>query len=62
MQDVKQLLHGRHQLLEGSSNSLSDLLIQRSSTQHRLLLLLLQEVRGRKDSSIYALAENHVTM
>lgn len=39
LQDVQQLLHSGAQFLEGPSNSLSELLIQ-----HRLLLLLLQEV------------------
>lgn len=39
LQDVQQLLHSSAQFLEGPSNSLSELLIQ-----HRLLLLLLQEV------------------
>jgi len=46
LQEAQHLLHGGRELQEGASDRLSELLLQHSSTQHRLLLLLLQKVRG----------------
>ncbi len=45
-QDVQQPLHVCLQVLEGSSDSLSEVLIWQSSTQHGLLLLLQENTQG----------------
>lgn len=51
VQDVQEVLRPAPQLLHGITNSPSELPIEQSFAQHRLLLVLLQEATGERSHS-----------